>query len=256
MLKLMMIIMMLCGSMMSVQAQSIGWGIPRSKDEIQPFPGNVYDELIRSNDAFYIGNPDEKIIYLTFDTGYEIGNTSVILDVLKKHDVPTTFFVTGHFVTEQADLVKRMATEGHIVGNHTWNHPNLTTVSKEKFVEELTSIEKAYTDITGQEMVKFLRPPEGCISQQMLDYAKEMGYYTIMWSLAYVDWEIDGQKGWEHPYHEILERVHPGAIILMHSVSKDNADALDQLIPKLREKGYEFKSIQHLLTSDMIEPIE
>ena len=256
MIKCLLMFVFLLSSTFTIQAENIGWGIPRSKDGIQPFPGKEYDELIRTNDAYYIGSPDEKVIYLTFDTGYEIGNTSIILDVLKEHHVPTTFFVTGHFLTEQKDLVKRMADEGHIVGNHTWNHPNLTTIPKDQFIKELTLVEEAYKEITNKEMIKVVRPPEGCLNQQTLDYAKEMGYYTIMWSLAYVDWKIDSQQGWEHPYNQILERVHPGAIILMHSVSKDNADALDKLIPKLKEEGYEFKSIQYLLTSEMIEPLE
>ena len=255
MIKYMVILFLIFQSVMTVQAGDIGWGIPRSKDEMQPYPGERYDTLIRQNDAFYIGSPDKKIIYLTFDTGYEVGNTTLILDVLKKHNVPTTFFVTGSFITKEPLLLQRMVNEGHLIGNHTWSHPDLTQISQEEFNQELSKVEAAYHALTNQTLVKVMRPPEGRLSQQMLDYAKQRGYYNIMWSLAYVDWNIHGQKGWQYAYEEILDRIHPGAIILMHSVSSDNAKALDHLIPALREKGYEFKSLQYLMTEDAIEPL-
>ncbi|HAX73991.1 MAG TPA: delta-lactam-biosynthetic de-N-acetylase [Firmicutes bacterium] len=234
----------------------IGWGIPKSKDHSQPFPGEEYDKIIRENAAYYIGSPTEKIIYLTFDTGYENGNMPQILDVLKKNNVSATFFVTGHFMKENADLVLKMYNDGHIVGNHTWHHPDLTAISKERFVEELTLIEDEYEKITGQKMVKFLRPPEGHFNQNVLDQAKDMGYYTMFWSLAYIDWHVENQRGWEYAYNQVLDRIHPGAIILMHSISKDNSSALDYLIPELRKQGYEFKSLQYLLTSEQPEVID
>ncbi len=175
---------------------------------------------------------------------------------MKKHEVPALFFVTGHFLDENADLVKRMANEGHIVGNHTWHHPDLAKVTKEKFNEELQLVEDKYKEITGQEMVRYLRPPEGHFNQQMLDFAKERGYYTILWSLAYMDWNVDQQKGADYAYNQILARIHPGAIILMHSISSDNAECLDKLIPELQKEGYEFKSIQYLMTEDAPVPFE
>ncbi len=164
--------------------------------------------------------------------------------------------MTGHFLDENADLVKRMANEGHIVGNHTWHHPDLAKVTKEKFNEELQLVEDKYKEITGQEMVRYLRPPEGHFNQQMLDFAKERGYYTILWSLAYMDWNVDQQKGADYAYNQILARIHPGAIILMHSISSDNAECLDKLIPELQKEGYEFKSIQYLMTEDAPVPFE
>lgn len=204
----------------------------------------------------YIAPADQMDLYLTFDCGYENGNTPLILDVLKKYDVPAIFFVTGHFMEQNPELVQRMVDDGHIIGNHTYHHPDLTKVSKEKFNEELTLIENKYTEITGKEMVRFLRPPEGHFNQQVLDWSKERGYYNLFWSLAYMDWHVDQQRGWQYAYDQILARIHPGAIILMHSISKDNAECLDRLIPKLREEGYEFRSVQYLLTRDMPEPIE
>ncbi|MDE5977830.1 MAG: delta-lactam-biosynthetic de-N-acetylase [Turicibacter sp.] len=237
-------------SICHVSAKDIGWGIPKSENHEQPWPGQEYDDIIRQNDAYYIGSPDEKMIYLTFDCGYENGNTPLILDVLKEHQVPALFFVTGHFMEEHPELVKRMVDEGHIVGNHTWYHPDLAKVSKEKFNEELQLIEDKYEEIIGQEMLHYLRPPEGHFNQQMLDWAKERGYYTILWSLAYMDWDVNKQKGADYAYEQILARIHPGAIILMHSISSDNAESLNTLIPELRNEGYEFKSIQYLMTKD------
>jgi len=238
----------------SVEAKTIGWGIPKGQNNEQPWPGEEYDTIIRQNDAFYIGSPNEKIVYLTFDCGYENGNMPQILDALKAYEVPALFFLTGHFMEQCPDLVKRMVAEGHIVGNHTYYHPDLTKVSKEKFNKELKLVEDKYNEITGQEMVHFLRPPEGRFNQQMLDWAREKGYYTIMWSLAYVDWDITRQKGEDYAYDQVLSRVHPGAIILLHSTSSDNAECLDELIPKLQKEGYEFKSLQYLMSQDLDLP--
>ena len=243
-------------SVLSVNAKDIGWGIPKGENHQQPWPGQEFDDIVRNNAAYYIGPADEMSIYLTFDCGYENGNTPLILDVLKKHEVPAIFFVTGHFMETNPELVKRMVDEGHIIGNHTYHHPDLAKVSKEKFNEELQLIEDKYTEITGKEMVRFLRPPEGHFNQQMLDWAKERGYITLLWSLAYMDWNVDQQKGADYAYDQILARMHPGAIILMHSISKDNAECLDKLIPELRNEGYEFRSVQYLLTRDMPEPIQ
>lgn len=256
-LKLTVLTFLLCFiSVYHAEAKDIGWGIPKGENHEQPWAGKEFDEIVRQNDAYYIGSADEKVIYLTFDCGYENGNTPLILDVLKKHEVPALFFVTGHFLDENADLVKRMANEGHIVGNHTWHHPDLAKVTKEKFNEELQLVEDKYKEITGQEMVRYLRPPEGHFNQQMLDFAKERGYYTILWSLAYMDWNVDQQKGADYAYNQILARIHPGAIILMHSISSDNAECLDKLIPELQKEGYEFKSIQYLMTEDAPVPFE
>ncbi|MGL4338348.1 MAG: delta-lactam-biosynthetic de-N-acetylase [Turicibacter sp.] len=231
-------------------------GIPKGHNHEQPFPGKEYDDLVRNNAAYYIGPADEKIIYLTFDTGYENGNTAQILDVLKQRNVSATFFVTGHFMEQNKELILRMKNEGHIVGNHTWHHPDMTQISEERFKTELKLIEDEYEKITGEKMTKFLRPPEGHFNQQVLDRAKDLGYYTMFWSLAYIDWHVDNQKGWEYAYNQVLDRIHPGAIMLMHSISKDNANALDYIIPELEKQGYEFKSLQYLLTREMPEVIE
>lgn len=243
-------------SVCHASAKDIGWGIPKGENHEQPWPGQEYEDIVRNNDAYYIGPADQKNIYLTFDCGYENGNTPLILDVLKKNNVPALFFVTGHFMEQNPELVKRMVEDGHIIGNHTWHHPDLSKVNKEKFNEELQLIEDKYKELTGQEMVRYLRPPEGHFNQQMLDWAKERGYYTILWSLAYMDWDVNKQKGADYAYNQILARMHPGAIVLMHSISIDNAECLEKLIPELRNQGYEFKSLQYLMTQDCPEVIE
>lgn len=237
-----------------VKAKDVSWGIPK-KDagEIQPYPGTYYDSIVRENDAYYIGEANDNAVYLTFDCGYENGNLPMILDALRDEGVPALFFLTGHFMEEEPELVLRMVNEGHLVGNHTYDHPNLTTVSQERFFDELTRAEEKFYEITGQEMEKYLRPPEGRFNQEMLDWAAEAGYYTILWSLAYVDWYVDKQKGGDYAHEQVMNRMHPGAIILLHSTSSDNALAMADLVISIREAGYEFRSLQYLMTDDMLE---
>jgi len=240
-----------------MMTKDIGWGIPKKgEQDVQPYPGDQYHDLIAENDAYYIGEADDNAVYLTFDCGYENGNLPMILDALLEHDVPALFFLTGHFMEEEPDLVRRMADEGHLVGNHTYDHPNLTAVSKEQFFNELTRAEEKYLEITGQDMSKFLRPPEGKFNQEVLDWATEAGYYTVLWSLAYVDWYVDRQQGPDHAFDEIIDRMHPGAIILLHSTSSDNAQVMDGLLPALKEDGYQFRSLHYLMTNDLPEQVE
>lgn len=235
-------------------ATDVSWGIPKIKpSEIQPDPGAIYEDIIRENDAFYIGDSDEDIVYLTFDCGYENGNLPIILDALKEAQIPALFFLTGHFMESEPDLVLRMVNEGHLVGNHTYDHPNLTTVTKDEFISEITRAEEKFYEITGQEMAKYLRPPEGRFNQEMLDWAEESNYYTILWSLAYVDWHVDKQKGANHALKEVMSRIHPGAIILLHSTSSDNALAMKDLISETINAGYEFRSIEHLVKDDFLD---
>jgi len=237
-----------------VKAKDVSWGIPKKgPNEVQPYPGAEYDLIVRDNDAYYIGNPEDNAVYLTFDCGYENGNLPAILDALQEANVPALFFLTGHFMESEPELVLRMVKEGHLVGNHTYDHPNLTKVSKERFISELTRAEEKFTEITGQQMAKYLRPPEGVFNQEMLDWATEMGYYTILWSLAYVDWHVDKQKGAQHAHDQVMSRIHPGAIILLHSTSSDNAQAMEEIIPSIRKSGFEFKSLQYLQANDKLE---
>lgn len=213
----------------------------------EPPVANATEAELKEYNAYYRENTDEKVLYLTFDAGYENGYTEAILDVLKKQKVPAAFFVVGNYIETEPELVKRMVREGHIVGNHTYHHPDMSQISSlEDFEEELTSLEKLYKDTTGKKMKKFYRPPQGKYSVSNLEMAKELGYTTVFWSLAYVDWYEDQQPSREEAFKKMIPRVHSGAIILLHSTSKTNAEVLDQLISKWKEMGYTFKSLNQL----------
>ncbi|WP_066306032.1 delta-lactam-biosynthetic de-N-acetylase [Bacillus sp. FJAT-29814] len=225
----------------------IHWGFKKSVNEEPPYAGAEYDEVLAKYGAVYKGDPDKKIMYLTFDSGYENGQMPKILKVLKKEKVPATFFVTGHFLLSQPELARQIVDEGHIIGNHSWHHPDFTRVSDERVREELNKVKIKTKEITGQKKMKYLRPPRGVFSERTMQIAKEEGYTHIFWSLAFVDWNVNSQKGWQYSYNNIMKQAHPGAIILLHSVSKDNADALEQAIKDLKDRGYKFKNLDHLM---------
>jgi len=233
-------------SAQSYSNQAINWGIKRSTDGKPAEAGKAWDDLLAKYGAFYKADPNKKELYLTFDNGYENGFTPKILDVLKKEKVPATFFVTGHYLESAPDLVKRMAKEGHIVGNHSWSHPDLTQVSDEKIVEELKKVREKTEELTGNKTMKYIRPPRGIFSERTMAIAKQQGYTHAFWSLAYVDWNTDQQKGAQYAYDSIMKQLHPGAVILLHTVSKDNADALERVIKELKKQGYTFKSLDDL----------
>lgn len=219
------------------------WGLSFQEEGQAPI-GNASAEEMKKYNAYYVNPTNENILYLTFDAGYENGNTAPILDALKKHNAPATFFVVGTYVENNPDLVKRMVTEGHIVGNHTYSHPDMSSISsKETFEKELSSVEDAYKKITGEDMTKFYRPPQGKYSEENLQMAKEMEYSTFFWSLAYVDWYQENQPTKEEAFSKLLPRIHPGAIVLLHSTSATNAEILDELLTKWEEMGYSFHAL-------------
>nr|WP_275695468.1 delta-lactam-biosynthetic de-N-acetylase [Fredinandcohnia sp. SECRCQ15] len=231
----------------------IHWGFKKSKNHEPASAGEEYDELLAKYGSFYIGDTSKKDIYLTFDNGYENGYTEKVLDVLKKKKVPATFFVTGHYLKDQSDLVKRMAKEGHIVGNHSWYHPDLTRVSDERLAKELNSVREETERLTGQKNVTYLRAPRGIFSERTLALSQNLGYTNVFWSLAFVDWHINNQRGWQYAYNNIMRQIHPGAILLLHTVSRDNAEALEKAIDDLEAEGYTFRSLDHLLAKKAID---
>ncbi|UOQ92534.1 delta-lactam-biosynthetic de-N-acetylase [Halobacillus shinanisalinarum] len=228
-----------------------GWGYKKSKDGKAPDVGS-YGPLIEKYDGFYVDHSDEKMIYLTFDNGYEQGHTAKVLDVLKEQQVPATFFVTGHYINSAPELVQRMANEGHIIGNHSWNHPDFTQLSKQEMKKELSKVEETVSELTKQDTMTYVRPPKGKFNEQTLKWARELGYIHAFWSVAFVDWETNKQKGWEYAYQSILGQIHPGAVVLLHTVSKDNADALNELIIQLRKRGYHFGSLNDLMMKKLL----
>ena len=223
------------------------WGLSFQEEGKTPVGNATFEELAKY-DAFYAEQTEEKHIYLTFDVGYENGNTASILDTLKKHNVSATFFVVGTYIESDPELVKRMAEEEHIVGNHTWHHPDMSQIAAmDAFKKELEDVENAYLEVTGEEMTKFYRPPQGKYSEANLKMAQELEYKTFFWSLAYVDWYDDNQPSREEAFEKLLGRIHPGAIVLLHSTSDTNALILDELIQKWEEMGYTIRSLTELL---------
>lgn len=222
------------------------WGLSFSGEGQTP-SGPASIKQLQALDAVYVGNNDEKVLYLTFDAGYENGYTDEILDVLKKHNVNAAFFLVGDYLERNGDLVRRMVEEGHIVGNHTASHPDMSKIAdKTAFSKELQEVETLFQEITGKELPKFYRPPQGIYSQQNLEHAKELGYKTVFWSLAYADWDNNKQPTRDYAFSKLIPRTHNGAVILLHTTSKTNAEILDELLTTWKSQGYRFETIDKL----------
>ena len=221
------------------------WGLSFQEEGKLPAANASIQEMEKYN-AYYAKDTQEKVLYLTFDCGYENGNTPAILDALKKHNVKAAFFVVGNYLETSPDLVKRMIEEGHIVGNHSYHHPDMSNMGKEEFTKELGELETLYQQIAGTPMKKYYRPPHGKYSKSSLQLAKDLGYQTVFWSLAYVDWNQDSQPTHEEAFDKLLKRVHPGAVVLLHNTSKTNGEILDELLTKWEEMGYTFQTLEEL----------
>jgi delta-lactam-biosynthetic de-N-acetylase len=215
-------------------------GQPPSIDE-EGFKG-----LLARYGAVFTGDMGAPELYLTFDNGYENGLTSEILDVLKEKQVPAIFFVTGHYIKTQPELLKRMASEGHLIGNHSWSHPDMSTLSAERIKQELDQVKSEVALLTGQKEMKYLRAPRGIFNERSLAVSKQLGYTNVFWSIAYKDWDTNDQRGAQYAYEKVLAQLHPGAVILLHSVSRDNAQALGRIIDAAKAKGYQFKSLDQM----------
>lgn len=222
------------------------WGLSFRQEGTAPI-GTADVQQLRKYDAAYLGDTEDKVIYLTFDAGYENGCTEKILDALKKHNASAAFFLVGNYIEKNADLVRRMVDEGHIVGNHTMHHYDMSKLSdKASFSKELTELETLFQETTGKELPKYYRPPQGTYSEENLKMAQELGYKTVFWSLAYVDWNNDSQPTAQQAYAKLLPRIHNGAVVLLHSTSATNAAILDELLTKWEAMGYRFESIDKL----------
>ncbi len=228
------------------------WGLSFSTPGQAPVGPASSAELSRYR-AAYIGDSTEKVLYLTFDAGYENGCTEKILDILQKHQVPAAFFLVGNYMEKNADLVRRMVREGHIVGNHTMHHYDMQKIQdKAAFEKELTDLEALFTEITGKALPKYYRPPQGTYSKENLVMARDLGYQTVFWSLAYVDWNNDAQPSAETAFAKLLPRTHNGAVVLLHSTSQTNAAILDELLTKWESDGYRFASIDQLFQAQQL----
>ena len=251
------LVMYALGALTAKKAESVGvsallheksenWGLGFGT-EGKPPTGNASAEELKKYNAYFIGDTTQNTIYLTFDCGYENGNTEPILDALKKHDVKATFFVVGNFLETSPEIVKRMIAEGHTVGNHTYHHLDMSSISSmDAFKKETQDVENLFEQITGTPITKFYRPPQGKYNIENLKMAQELGYHTFFWSLAYVDWYQDKQPTKDEAFGKLLKRIHPGAIVLLHSTSSTNAKILDVLLTTWEEMGYTIKPLTEL----------
>ena len=251
------LVMYALGALTAKKAESVGvsallheksenWGLGFGT-EGKPPTGNASAEELKKYNAYFIGDTTQNTIYLTFDCGYENGNTEPILDALKKHDVKATFFVVGNFLETSPEIVKRMIAEGHTVGNHTYHHLDMSSISSmDAFKKETQDVENLFEQITGTPITRFYRPPQGKYNIENLKMAQELGYHTFFWSLAYVDWYQDKQPTKDEAFGKLLKRIHPGAIVLLHSTSSTNAQILDELLTKWEEMGYTIKPLTEL----------
>ena len=225
------------------------WSVCREKDHKQPNLDNNYSYITKYNGYYLDKKADEnnKVIYLTFDAGYENGNIEKILDTMKKHDVKGAFFVLENLIIRNTDLVKRMADEGHLVCNHTAKHPDMTKItSLDSFKNELDKLEAIYTEETGLKLAPYYRPPEGKFNKLNMEFANQLGYKTIFWSFAYADWDNNKQPSVEYAYQKITENTHNGMVVLLHPTSATNAAVLDRVINYWKDEGYRFGTLDEL----------
>ncbi|MFC7373611.1 delta-lactam-biosynthetic de-N-acetylase [Fictibacillus iocasae] len=239
----------------SLSTERHEWYFEKRGGEQPPVTDRKFYSLMEKYGTIFIGDTSKKEIYLTFDNGYENGYTDDVLNVLREKKVPAAFFVTGQFMKTDPDLIKRMADEGHIVGNHTFHHPDMTSISKERLKTELQKVKSRYQEITGKSEMMYVRPPKGVFSENSVAFSKEQGYTHVFWSLAFPDWDTNRQRGWQYSYNQIMKQIHPGAILLLHTVSKDNSDALSKVIDDVRKRGYQFKSLDELAASQQTPAI-
>ena len=226
----------------SVSNQKIEWGIKRNDNHEQPDVGSKNRKILEENNGICLGNAEEKIIYLTFDEGYEAGYTEEILKILKENDVKAAFFLTAHYVNTEEDLVKQMIDDGHIIGNHTVNHKSMPTLTEEEIKQEVMDLHQSVYEKFGYEM-KYIRPPKGEFSEKTLMVTNALGYKNVMWSFAYEDWNEEKQPDENQAKEKILNNLHNGEIMLLHGNSKTNTNILDSMIKEIKNMGYEFKSL-------------
>ena len=231
----------------SSEEPSFSWYCIREKNHSRP-PLPSEFQMIGSYDGYYLGSkPDEKVVFLTFDAGYENGNVSKILDILKENNVHAAFFVLSHLIEAEPLLITRMADEGHEICNHTSTHRDMSQCKDRSiFINEIQYLERICKQKTGKSISKFFRPPEGRFNYNTLKFAKELGYKTIFWSFAYADWDNNNQMSEHDAIQKIMENIHNGAVLLLHPTSDTNAKILDTVIKEIKEMGYRFGTLEEL----------
>ncbi|MCW2278441.1 polysaccharide deacetylase family protein [Heliophilum fasciatum] len=228
------------------QDSKLGWGFVRSKNEVPPYVPEWEKELLQAYDAVYMLPGDERRISLTFDMGYErAGATPRILDILDRHQVKATFFLTGHWVDTQPELLNQIAQKGHIIGNHTRNHPDLTNITPDQRAEEILSLHRKIEQ-TANYSPRYLRPPEGRFSRESLNACRNLGYQTVFWSISAVDWLPTANA--QEIHDTVLGQLHPGAIILLHGNAQAVVDQLESLIVDIKARNYQFVPLSVIST--------
>lgn len=222
------------------------WGLKRGKNGELPKADPGAPELLAKYSSLYLADTNKKTVYLTFDEGYENGYTSKILDVLYENKVNAIFFITGPYLDKEDALIQRMIDEGHAVGNHTIRHKSLPLLDEKEIEDEVVGLDRKFNQKFDTNMI-FLRPPKGEYSERSLAITSKLGYVNVFWSFAYDDWAVDRQRGWEYAFQKVTENIHNGGIILLHAVSKDNAEALDSIIEHVKSSGYEFGDVFELV---------
>ena len=236
---------------LTAQAKQVDhWYIKHSGNNTPPVCDSTFS-YFENYSVYYMDpraeeTPDEKVVYLTFDAGYENGNIEKTLDILKEENVPSAFFILQNMVYKSKHLLDRMVQEGHLICNHTAHHKNMAKATKDAFIKEIKEMEKIYSDATGLELTKFYRPPEGNFVEDNLAWAEELGYTTILWSYAYPDWDNLRQPDPILAKQKLFENIHDGAIILLHPTSDTNVEILREVICVLRQDGYRFASLSEL----------
>lgn len=229
------------------RAEEFHWGFKPSRDGAEVEIGEPLESLLNNYGAIYKGSANQKVVYLTFDNGYENGFTESILSTLRDAQAPATFFLTGHYLTSATDLVKTMIADGHIIGNHSYGHPNMARLTESEIVQEWQQFDKKLHELTGVKRTYYARPPEGVFNEKVLQVGVDNGYRHIFWSIAFKDWLKDERRGSEYAYNALMQQLHPGAVILMHTVAQDNAEALPKFIEDAKAQGYTFRSLDDLV---------
>ena len=244
-------LVMLIFPLVSFASGATSWYCKREKNHVQPTLGADLNFCEKYDlywcDKRHSSMDEERVIYLTFDAGYENGNVEKIVDILNDENVKGAFFVLDNFLIKNEDLVKKMIENGHTIANHTFKHTDMTKIKdKEAFEKELKLLENLYREIYGSEMAKFYRPPEGKFNEENLKWASELGYKTVMWSFAYDDWDNARQSNREAAKKKILDNVHNGEVMLLHPTSKTNAEIIGEVIRELKNQGFRFGTLEEL----------
>lgn len=229
-----------------VSSKSYGWGFKKNNNNEQPYIG-IYEQEIENTNSFYVGDKDQKKVFLTFDAGYDNGNLIEILDILDEKEVQGCFFITGDFIERFSDLVIEINKRNHLIGNHTWGHKDITKLDDNQIKEQLCKLENKYYELTKEKMDPFFRPPAGVFNNESLNKISNNGYYTIFWSIAYKDWNTNEQGNVDKAVNSVVDNLHNGAIILLHTVSSDNVIALPKIIDEIRNEGYKIGNLYDLI---------